>query len=118
MKILVIDDEPDLRGLTAKILQSWGCEVVEASGVHQGLEEFDKDPGSFDKVMTDLQMEESETDGLTVAEKIKASRPDLPVYIVSGTLTPQVIMQARQLGVSGCIPKPWDLYDLKSRLQL
>ncbi|HEU5323944.1 MAG TPA: ATP-binding protein, partial [Methylomirabilota bacterium] len=82
LRILLIDDEDDVRDALADMLASQGHAVITATGGAEGLARLDAE-GPFDLVLTDLVMP-----GLTgweVATGVKARQPRLPVGIVGGS---------------------------------
>ena len=79
-RVLVIDDEDNIRELLANILSRSNHKVTAASNGMSGIKEFEK--GSFDIVFTDLGM--PEMSGWEVAEKVKAINPDTMVVLITG----------------------------------
>ena len=68
-KILIVDDEDIVREYLAKLLNLYGHNVHSASGGKSALHIFEKDPGSFDLVLTDLNMPEG--DGIMLSMGVK-----------------------------------------------
>jgi len=54
MKVLVVDDEPDVRHVFSFILQHIGCEVAEARNGTLALEALERE--SFDVILLDLRL--------------------------------------------------------------
>ncbi|HEY3377094.1 MAG TPA: response regulator [Armatimonadota bacterium] len=80
-RILVVDDEQDIRQLVALIVEAAGYDVVQASNGVEGLKALEHN--SFDLVILDIMM--PEMDGWEVCRNIK-NRPqtkDLPVLILT-----------------------------------
>jgi PAS domain S-box-containing protein len=78
--VLVIDDDPDVRGFIVGSLQESGYSVREASDGHEGLQALEQDPP--DLVVLDFIM--PGLSGAEVAQRIFAVRPDQPILFVSG----------------------------------
>jgi len=79
-RILVIDDESQLRAMLKKFLEMEGYEVITASNGKEGLHLFSEDPA--DLVITDLIMPDKE--GIETIKELKASNPKTKVIAMSG----------------------------------
>lgn len=102
MKVLVIDDQPDVACVVAEVLQSQGHEARVAGGGEEGLQVIEESPP--DAVVLDVVM--PGLDGIEVLRRIRAKRPDLPVILLSGTVTQGQIEVAQALGVTDVLRKP------------
>ncbi len=81
--MLLVDDDPILRGVAAHALRSYGAlEVVEASDGLEALEIYKTRKEEICICITDVTM--PKMDGLQLLEKLKAIKPDLPVIIITG----------------------------------
>src|SRR5436853_6671965 len=78
--ILFVDDHEVLARLSCEILEMQGYRAVSAFNAAQALEKFDQE--NFDILVTDFRMEGM--NGLELARKIRAKRPDVPVIVVTG----------------------------------
>lgn len=104
-KILVIDDEPDLRLALSITLDDYGYEVVE--GV-DGSEAMDLAvTHAPDLIILDLNM--PNVDGLTALEALKADErtSSVPVCILTAVTDPKREERAFALGAGDIIGKPW-----------
>lgn len=110
-RILIVDDDPQIRTLLRTVLEGHGYVVghaadgAEAAGLIR-----DEAP---DLVVTDIFMPEA--DGFEVLAVIKKSYPDLPVIVVSGSrITPNVdfLHLADRLGAYSVLHKPFRPKDL------
>ena len=79
-RLLVVDDEPMVRSVTAKLLRLKGHAVAEADGGRQALDLLAKRP--FDLVVTDLGM--PEMSGSELAYRIRQHHPRLPIVLLTG----------------------------------
>ena len=102
VRILVIDDHPEVALLMAEALESEGHEAVIAGSGEEGLQAIDQSPP--DAVFLDVVM--PGIDGIEVLRRIRAKRPHLPVILVSGTVSATQIATARELGVTDVLRKP------------
>ncbi|OQY11063.1 MAG: hypothetical protein B6I30_07705, partial [Desulfobacteraceae bacterium 4572_187] len=78
-KILIIDDEADIRSLLSNILNQEGYRVKAASCGREGVTLFKSAP--FDLVITDIRM--PEMDGLEVIRQIRQMDEDIEVIILT-----------------------------------
>jgi DNA-binding NtrC family response regulator len=104
-KILVIDDEKNIRTTLQEILQYENYEVDLASGGPEGLEMFAQK--KYDIVLCDIKM--PEMDGLEVLEKIFEKASDTQVIMISGHGNVENAVQAIKHGAYDFIQKPLDL---------
>ncbi len=81
-RILVVDDEPGVRGLAARMLRSAGYEVTEAANGIEALHLFERDPERFDLVLTDIIM--PAMSGPELIERLLAIRPTLRAMCMTG----------------------------------
>jgi len=104
-RILVVDDEADVREMLADVLMSHGHHVTLAGGGREALRSFEQ--GDYDLVITDLGM--PEINGWEVARAIKARRASMPVLLLTGWAD-AVDTQAGR--VDAVIKKPFDMIKL------
>jgi len=107
-RILVVDDEQGVRESLRLLLRD-RYEVILAENGDAALRRVAAEP--FDAVLLDVVM--PGLDGLTVLERIKGQRPDLPVVIVTATRTVKTAVTAIKLGAFDYIEKPFDLDELR-----
>ncbi len=81
-RLLVVDDEAQVRRILTTALSGAGFDVVAAAAGNAALELYDNDPGGFDLVLTDLTMPGLDGHELFVA--LTARDPRLPVILSSG----------------------------------
>jgi CheY-like chemotaxis protein len=107
-RVLVIDDEENVREALADMLRLTHHEVVVASQGFEGLEQFRAAP--FDLVMTDLAM--PGMSGWQVAQAVKALRPGVPVVLVTGWGVELPAEQLRANGVDRVMTKPFRIEEV------
>jgi CheY-like chemotaxis protein len=106
--ILVIDDDAQVRALMRQVLLGAGHSVAEAADGAAGTKLF-RQRGA-DLVITNIFMPEKE--GLETILELRRAAPRLPIIAVSGgapRVHLDVLGQARQLGASRCLAKPFDV---------
>lgn len=79
-KVLVIDDEKDVRITLGEILRRDGHEIVLAENGQEGLEKLGD--GGADLVITDVIM--PGIDGVATAQRIREDHPGIPIIVISG----------------------------------
>lgn len=80
--ILVVEDEPAVRGLFTEALRRDGYHVLEARNGAEALQVFDQVDGAIDVLVTDMRM--PYVGGGELASRLKARRPGLRMLFVSG----------------------------------
>jgi EAL domain-containing protein (putative c-di-GMP-specific phosphodiesterase class I) len=103
-RILVVDDEPEMRHLMTRMLQGAGYDVRSAADGEAALHLLDTD--SVDLVVTDLSMPRA--DGLTVLRRIRERNEELPVLLVAGAPTTDSAIRAVRLRATEYLTKPFD----------
>jgi DNA-binding NtrC family response regulator len=103
-RILVIDDEPDIReGLEALLTQE-NYSVQLAEGGQEGLKRLEE--ASFDLVLLDLMMPDKS--GMQVLEEIRGRDQETPVFMITAYGSAEVAVNALKRGASDYFSKPWD----------
>ncbi len=114
-KILVVEDDQDIRLLLAETLADIGYQVIEAEDGGTGLRKaVDEDP---DIILLDVMM--PVIDGFQVLERLQ-DNPDthpIPIIMVSAKGQEQDIMRAMRGGAWGYLIKPWSPDDLESKVR-
>ena len=113
-KILVVDDEPEVRKLMEHFLTDRGYQVRLAANGREGLAAID----SFapDVVLLDMHM--PEMDGLETLKELAVRAPGLPVIMVTVNEDVQTTSQLLQLGASDYVPKPFNLDYLEQAINI
>ena len=110
-RILVIDDEDDVRFTISLMLTRYGHEVTVACDGAEGIAKQRETP--FDIVITDLVMPGKE--GIETIQEIHADFPELPIIAVSGggrKGTTSYLDVASFMGAAAVLPKPFIESDL------
>ncbi len=100
-KVLVIDDQPDVRTLTDMLLKHLGYDVVLADNGWKGLELYRREHP--DVIVLDLIM--PGMDGIEVLKQIRSVDLTQSVIVVTGSSNPETEREVRALGVSEFIIK-------------
>ncbi len=110
-RILVSDDDQDVRRAIRRLLQSDGHEVTEAPDGRVGMKLFRQNPA--DLVVTDLLMPEQE--GLETLRELRRSFKGTRVLVVTGVPPGSILdfrAQARMLGAGATLSKPFTREEL------
>ena len=112
MKILIVDDELQVAKVLAESVQLQGHEAFVAGSGQEGLALLDqKRP---DVVLLDIVM--PRMSGLEVLRRIRQTHPALPVIVITGHASALQIEEARRLGATDCVVKPFTLKQLNQAL--
>lgn len=110
-KILVVDDERNIRELLADILAEKGYEVATASTGSKALEEIRAPGEKFDIVITDLKMPGA--NGIEVLREARAMNPESAVIIMTAFATVESAVECMKAGAFDYITKPMKLDELR-----
>lgn len=115
-KILIVDDEPNLRELFVDALSPQGFTCVTARNGLEGLNlSLTENP---DIILLDLRM--PEMDGLTMLRELRKNKSTekIPVIILSTVNDEKSVSEAVQLGVSDFMEKSnWNVTELMERIR-
>lgn len=107
-KILIVDDEPEIRGLMAKVLSAEGYSVNVAKDGEEALMKFHIDPSPL--VITDMTM--PKVDGMLLIKQIKSLYPETMILLVTAHAKMDVAIEAMKYGVENVMAKPIDINHL------
>ncbi len=105
-KILIIDDEKDIRILLSSILKEEGYSCTVAGTVKETENIIENN--SFDLVLLDISLDDKKKDGIYLLKKIKKINKDIPVIMISGHATIQVAVESVKLGAFEFLEKPFN----------
>ena len=113
-KILVVDDEPEVRQLMEHFLTGCGYEVRIAENGRLALAELDT--FMADVVLLDMHM--PEMDGLETLKRLAARSPSLPVIMVTVNDDVETTTHLLQMGAADYVPKPFNLDYLEQAINI
>jgi DNA-binding response OmpR family regulator len=111
-RVLVIDDDPDIRGLVRTLLERAGASVTEAGDGRSGLREFHA--LRPDLVVLDVQM--PGLDGWEVLERIR-DLSEVPVLMLTGRGAELERVRGLQGGADDYVVKPFGRQELVARVE-
>jgi DNA-binding response OmpR family regulator len=109
IRILVVDDEPEICHLIEQILKREGYQVdVSFSGIEalQMIKSF-----NYHLLLTDLEM--PEVDGIELTRKAKKQHPEIRVIMVTGNATVDAAIRSLRHRIDGYIKKPFKISELR-----
>jgi len=113
LRILVIDDQRDVRAMLSIVLRVNHFEVVEAESGEAGLKAFDE--AAFDAAIVDIFL--TDTSGLEVITAIRERSPGFPMVAVSGMTALDFVGETPGLANVVCLHKPFRPNDLLQALK-
>ncbi len=109
-RILVVDDDNDVRGVAAQMIEEIGYQVVAAASGSEALTEFGR--ASFDLVLTDVVM--PGMSGVDLARRIRAVAPAMPLLFASGYA--DVATFGDELAAETVLKKPYRIGEVAARI--
>lgn len=108
-KLLIVDDEVDIREFAKNFFKKRNIEVFTSSGGQDALKIIETQKP--DLVLLDVRMEEMT--GVEVLRKLREKNNSVKVVMVTGVEDEETINEARSLGIKGYIHKPLILEELE-----
>jgi CheY-like chemotaxis protein len=112
-RILLVDDDDDLRRLLRALLEGDGYQVFSCRDASRALKVFTS-RGDIDLLLTDFQM--PQMSGVELSRKIAEMKPDLPVLILSGAVLSDHMRATIASNGWELIAKPCDVLVLLQRI--
>ncbi len=109
-KVLIVDDELNMRLVLAAMLKKEGYEVSSAADGSEALAIMKS--GGIDAVISDLKM--PNIDGMELLERISDKYPEVPVVMITAHGTVATAVEALKKGALDYITKPFDIDELKN----
>jgi len=113
-KILVVDDEPQVRQLMEQFLTDKGFNVRVAENGRQGLAALE----SFTPDLVLLDMHMPELDGIETLKQLAGRSPAPAVIMVTVNDDVETTSRLLQLGAADYVPKPFDLDYLEQAINI
>ena len=112
-RILLIDDQSDVRAVVILALRVKGFEVVGVDSAAAGLEAFAEQP--FDLAIVDIFL--GRTNGADVIRTLRERAPNLPVVAISGVTALDFLSASPELANVVCLQKPFRPKELLAAVQ-
>ncbi len=104
-RILVVDDEEDLRDVSCRMLASLGYAARAAISPEEAIELLRADPSAFDLVLTDQTM--PTMTGLVLIDRLRELSPSIKVVLMSGFSPTIEGRNAGEMGIDAVLSKPF-----------
>lgn len=111
-RVLVVDDDEQVRELVKDALEPMECEIVTSPDGADGLERWSKE--SFDLLITDLLV--PRLDGLRLAESVRARSPKAKILVITA-VSHSLEKELKAAPIDGWLPKPLNIGKLKARVR-
>jgi CheY-like chemotaxis protein len=108
-RILVVDDDPDIRQVLLDRLNTYGYEVETATDGQEALDALRR--AEYDGMILDVRM--PKVDGLEVLRRTRQRDPSLPIIIITASKVAEEDLQAINEGAQDLLLKPFDAPQLK-----
>jgi DNA-binding NtrC family response regulator len=102
-RVLVVDDQADVRAIIAIVLRVQQFEIVEAASASEGLQAFED--SRFDIAIVDIFLQGKS--GVDVIMAMRERTPDLPVVAISGITALDFVSGSSELSNVVCLRKPF-----------
>ncbi len=115
LRLLVVDDEPDVMKVVKSILESFGYEVLGLTDSRQAVERVERQ--KFDGIFVDARM--PGVDGIELVRRIRnsASNISVPIVMLTGYDDVDTMRAAFRAGITFFMPKPPDMQKLANLLR-
>lgn len=113
-KVLIIEDEKNIRNIISKYLERFDITCIEAENGVQGLATYVKNKDGIDLVLMDVMM--PEMDGISCTKKIREIS-NVPIIMLTAKSEDEDEIEALEIGVNDFITKPFNLEVLLLRIK-
>ena len=112
-RVLIVDDETDIKAILCDRLQAIGFDALTAANGLEAIEILKRTP--IDVILLDLVM--PHMDGLTMLQRLRDEHILVPVIMVSASSNQAILEQATKEGATAYIFKPIDFAELELKLR-
>lgn len=111
-RVLVIDDEKNIRVTLSACLEAMGCRVTAIATASEALVALERRP--FDLAFLDLHLKEMS--GLDLIPKLLSLSPHLHIVMITAYATLETAVEAIKRGARDYLPKPFTLAQIRDLL--
>ena len=113
LRVLIVDDDADMRLGLRRLVESLGAEVREAASGERACEMLG---GWTPRVMV-ADVVIGADSGLELLRRVRERWPEIRVLVISGYRTPELEARAMRLGAAGFLAKPFDNAELLAEVE-
>src|SRR5512137_1004871 len=113
-RILIIDDDRHMSRACSRVLSRAGHVVTCVETGDEGLQAISRGDQNFDIVLLDQLM--PGMSGMDALAQIKYITPNLPVIIITGSVTDETAAEIIKKGACDCLPKPFNPEQLRKAI--
>jgi len=117
-RILVVDDDSQIRDLLTTFLERDGYEIETADSARSAITAMEN--SAFDIVLTDKNMPDGSADveaGMLVLQHVKEHAPATEVIMITGFATIETAIEAMKMGAFDYIMKPVPMDELRRKIE-
>ena len=111
-RLLIVDDEPNMRTILAGLLKREGYRVDTATDGHDAVEKMELRGGAYHAVLTDLRM--PGMGGMELLGHITREYPGRPVVVITAHGTVDTAVEAMKVGAFDFVMKPFEAEELRA----
>ncbi len=112
-RCLIVDDEPHLRRVLSRLMQTDGFICEEAANGREALEALERHPATL--LLTDLHM--PELDGIGLLREVRSRYPDTAVMLVTAVADVRTAVDCLAEGAMDYVTKPFQLEEVRARVR-
>jgi signal transduction histidine kinase len=112
-RVLIVDDDRQVRELLTECLAPLACDVTPANSGQHALQLIEAK--QFDVALLDLML--PDTDGMDVFRRIRGRRPDMEVVVLTGYASLETAIEALRIGAYDYVTKPFDASVIQSTVR-
>ncbi len=113
--ILVVDDEESILEITKTSLETYNYKALLAPDGIEAIAQFAKHEQEIKAVLLDFMM--PSLDSLTIIRTLQKLNPQVPIIVMSGLTSNEIITQLATLGIEAFLAKPFTAWKLLNTLQ-
>lgn len=113
--VLIVDDEPGVLKIAARVLEGMGLRALTASDGQTAVKVFGQHAAEIACVLLDFTM--PDMDGAETLQALRQIRPEAPMVLTSGYSEEEISARFAGQHLAGFIPKPFEIISLKREIQ-